>query len=126
MKFLHSMIRVKNPEESIKFYCGLLGLKEGKKVRLEDCDLLYLTDTVTGSEIELTINDDIPKDGYKNGNAFGHFAFECDDLDIISKKIKALGYKFYEEPFYMPEIKTRICFLLDPDGNQIELIEKRP
>lgn len=125
MKFLHSMIRVKSPTRSIKFYCDLLGLKEGRRIRLTDCDLLYLVDEITGFEIELTINDNIPRQGYTNGDAFGHFAFECDSIDHIAKKMKAMGYDFEEEPFYMPEIKTRICFIKDPDGNQIELIEKR-
>ena len=124
MKFLHSMIRVKNEESSIRFYCGLLGLKKGKRIRLEDCYLQYLIDEKTNTEIELTINDEIPSEGYDNGRAFGHFAFECDNLDEIDEKIKEFGYSWYVEPFYMPEIKTRISFLLDPDGNEIELIER--
>ena len=61
---------------------------------------------------------------YANGRAFGHFAFECENLDEIDKKIKELGYSWEIEPFYMPEVKTRISFLLDPDNNEIELIEK--
>ena len=124
MRFLHSMIRVKNEENSIRFYCELLGLKKGKRIRLEDCYLQYLTDEDSNTEIELTINDKIPKEGYLNGRTFGHFAFECENLDKIEEKIKKLGYNWEIEPFYMPEIKTRISFLLDPDGNEIELIEK--
>ena len=124
MKFLHSMIRVKNENESIKFYTELLGLKRGARIRLEDCYLQYLIDEKTGIEIELTINDEIPKEGYNNGRAFGHFAFECDNLDKISEKLKEFGYSWEVEPFYMPEVKTRISFLLDPDNNEIELIEK--
>ena len=55
MKFLHSMIRVKNEEKSIRFYCELLGLKRGARIRLEDCYLQYLIDEKTGVEIELTM-----------------------------------------------------------------------
>ena len=124
MQFLHSMIRVKNEEESLKFYCELLGLKKDRRIRLEDCYLQYLKDEKTGTEIELTINDEIPQEGYKTGNAFGHFAFLCDDLDEIDKKIKALGYEWDVMPFYLEEVKTRISFLLDPDGNSVELIER--
>ena len=123
MKFLHSMIRVKNEEKSIRFYCELLGLKKGKRIRLEDCYLQYLIDEKTNTQIELTINDKTPIDGYQNGKAFGHFAFECENLDNIDKKIKEMGYSWEVEPFYMPEVKTRISFLLDPDNNEIELIE---
>ena len=124
MKFLHSMIRVKDEEKSLRFYCDLLGLKKDKRIRLEDCYLQYLTDEKTGTQIELTINDEIPADGYSNGNAFGHFAFECENLDVIDKKIKEMGYSWDVEPFYLNEVKTRISFLLDPDKNSIELIEK--
>jgi catechol 2,3-dioxygenase-like lactoylglutathione lyase family enzyme len=56
------MIRVKNEEKSIRFYCELLGLKKGARIRLEDCYLQYLIDEKTGTEIELTINDEIPTD----------------------------------------------------------------
>lgn len=124
MQFLHSMIRTKNEQESIRFYCELLGLKKDKRIRLEDCYLQYLTDEKTGIQIELTINDEIPQGGYTNGRAFGHFAFLCDNLDEIDKKIKEMGYSWEIEPFYMDEVKTRISFLLDPDNNEIELIEK--
>ena len=124
MKFLHSMIRVKNEEKAIRFYCELLGLKKGKRIRLEDCYLQYLIDENTNTEIELTINDEIPSSGYSNGRTFGHFAFECDNLDEIDKKMKEMGYSWEIEPFYMPEIKTRIAFLLDSDNNEVELIEK--
>ena len=122
MQFLHSMIRVKNEDEAIKFYCDLLGLKKGKRIRLEDCYLQYLTDEKTGVEIELTINDET-LEKYENGNSFGHFAFLCENLEEINEKMEKLGYKWEVEPFYMKEVNTRISFLLDPDGNSIELIE---
>ena len=123
MKFLHSMIRTNNEKQMIQFYCNLIGLKIGKRLRLEDCYLQYLTDEITNTEIELTIND--KKEEYINGNQFGHFAFECENLDDIDKKMKAMGYKWFIEPFYLDEVKTRISFIKDPDGNEIELIEKK-
>ena len=123
MKFLHSMIRTNKEKEMTDFYCNLLGLKTGKRIRLEDCYLQYLTDETTGFEIEFTINDE--KNEYINGNQFGHFAFECNDLDVIDKKLKEIGYSWYVEPFFMDEVNTRISFLKDPDGNEIELIENK-
>lgn len=124
MQFLHSMIRVKNEDESLRFYCDLIGLKKGKRIRLEDCYLQYLTDEKTGVEIELTINDSIPKEGYKTGSAFGHFAFLCDDLDQFDKKMKEMGYDWETEPMYLKEVKTKIAFVLDPNNNAVELIER--
>lgn len=125
MQLLHSMIRVVDEEKSLRFYCDLLGLKKGERIRLEDCYLQYLLDEKSGVEIELTINDESPIGGYTLGDNFGHFAFLCDDLDEFDKKLKEFGYVWDVEPFYMDEIKTRISFINDPDGNSIELIEKR-
>jgi len=122
MKFLHSMIRVKDENKSIKFYCDFLGLKKGKRLRLDDCYLQYLTDDQTGVEIELTINDE--KQEYKTGNAFGHFAFECESLDKIEEKMKNSGYFWEVEPFKLDCINSKIAFIKDPDGNEIELIQK--
>lgn len=124
MKFLHSMIRVKDENKALKFYCDFLGLKKGDRIRLEDCYLQYLTDEKTGVEIELTINDDLPKEGYSNGNAFGHFAFECDNLDELDKKVQEFGYKWKVEPFFLEEVNSKIAFILDADNNEIEFIEK--
>ena len=124
MKFLHSMIRVKNIDEAKRFYCDLFGLVESRSIRLEDCVLYYLLDEVTGTEIELTYNDEIPSDGYEVGNAFGHFAFETDDMNTFAKKVEDMGYKWLYEPFYMEEVDTYIAFLNDPDGNSVEVIAK--
>lgn len=125
MKFLHSMIRVSNLDESMRFYEGLLGLKPSAVVRLEDCTLHYLRDEKTGVEIELTVNDEIPENGYSQGTAFGHFAFEVDDMNAVSKNVLELGYEWMYEPFFMDEINTQIAFIKDPDGNEIEFIEKQ-
>ena len=125
MKFLHSMIRVSNLEKSMSFYKNLLGLEPSHQIRLDDCTLYYLKDETTGVEIELTVNDEIPENGYVNGSAFGHFAFEVDDMSVVSEKVSSLGYEWLYEPFYMDEISTQIAFIKDPDGNEIEFIEKQ-
>lgn len=124
MKFLHSMIRVKNIEESLKFYTEILDMRLNHKKRLEDCELYFLDDKSGNVQIELTYNDETPSEGYKNGNAFGHFAFECDNLDKFTEKLKAHGYEYLYEPFDLNNKGSKIAFIKDPDGNEIELIEK--
>ncbi len=124
MKFLHSMIRVKNIDESIKFYTELFGLKLVEERRLDDCTLYFLEDKESGVQIELTYNDDTPVEGYKNGNAFGHFAFYCENLDKFSENIEKFGYNYLYEPFDLTGNGSKIAFINDPDGNEIELIEK--
>ncbi len=124
MRFSHVMIRVKNIDESMKFYTELLELNRTGEVRLEDCTLYYLSDEDGQTQIELTYNDDTPKDGYKNGDAFGHLAFQVKSMDDFTSKMKNFGYEYLYEPFYMPEVDMKVAFLKDPDGNEIEIMSK--
>ena len=126
------MIRVKDIDKSLKFYMELLGLRLLSKSSLEDCDLYFLGENEDVCQIELTYNYETPKDGYDNGRCFGHFAFETDNMDEFSQKVSALGYEFLWEPFNLElrdeqgNVSTKkISFLKDPDGNEIEIIEKQ-
>lgn len=124
MKFLHTMIRVKDIEASLKFYTELLNMTLDKKKRLDDCELYFLNDEDGCCQIELTYNDETPENGYENGSAFGHFAFSVKSLDEFTEKLHSLGYEYLYEPFDLNGKGTKIAFVKDPDGNEIELIEK--
>lgn len=124
MKFLHSMIRVKDIEASLRFYTELLNMKLDHTKRLEDCELYFLNDEEGTCQIELTYNDETPINGYENGNAFGHFAFSVESLDEFTQKLNTLGYEYLYEPFDLNGKGSRIAFVKDPDNNEIELIEK--
>lgn len=124
MKFLHSMIRVKDIDASLKFYTEVLNMKLDHKKRLEDCELYFLNDEAGCCQIELTYNDETPEEGYKKGENFGHFGFSVESLDEFTKKLDKLGYKYLYEPFDLNGKGSKIAFVLDPDGNEIELIEK--
>lgn len=118
------MIRVKNIEESLKFYTELLNMTVEKKKRLEDCWLYFLTDEEGTSQLELTVNDENPANGYNIGTGFGHIAFSVKSLDEFTQKLKNLGYEYLYEPFDLNGKGTKIAFVKDPDGYEIELIEK--
>lgn len=124
MKFLHTMIRVKDIDASLKFYTELLNMTLDKKKRLEDCDLYFLNDEDGCCQIELTYNDETPDNGYENGSAFGHFAFSVESLEKFTEKLHSLGYEYMYEPFDLNGKGTKIAFIKDPDGNEIEMIEK--
>jgi len=124
MKLLHSMIRVKNINESLKFYTELFNMKLVEKRRLEDCWLYFLSDEENSCQIELTYNDETPKEGYNIGNGFGHFAFGVKSMEEFGKKLNGLGYKYLYEPFDLTGKGSNIAFLKDPDGYEIEIIEK--
>lgn len=124
MKFLHTMIRVKDIEKSLDFYTKVLDMDLTEKQRLEDCWLYFLSDKEKTCQIELTYNDETPKEGYNIGNAFGHFAFEVESLKTFTEKINKLGYEYLYEPFDLNGKGSMIAFVKDPDGYEIELIEK--
>ena len=124
MKLLHTMIRVKNIDESLKFYTELLNMKLDKKKELDDCELYFLTDEDGCNQIELTYNHDTPQNGYDIGTGFGHMAFSVKSLDEFTEKLYSLGYKYLYEPYNLNGISSTIAFVNDPDGYEIELIEK--
>lgn len=125
MKFVHTMIRVKDLDESMKFYKELIEMNQTGEVELDDCTLYYLSDEDGQTQIEMTYNKETPKEGYTNGNAFGHFAFELDKMSDFTEKMNKLGYKYLYEPFFMPQVNMYIAFLNDPNGNEIEIMAKQ-
>ena len=124
MEFLHVMIRVKDVDETIKFYKQLFDMKLVKKKQLNDCELYFLTDKKAKIELELTQNNDTPKEGYQVGTGFGHFAFRVDSLIKFDAKLKQMGYDYLYKPYTMNGSTSVIAFVKDPDGYEIEVIEK--
>ena len=124
MKFVHAMIRVQNLEKSMEFYTGLLEMNKTGEVKLDDCTLYYLSDEDGQTQLELTYNNETPDGGYANGNAFGHFAFETDKMNDFTERMNKYGYKYLYEPFDLNGKGSKIAFVKDPDGYEIELIEK--
>lgn len=122
MRFVHVMIRVKNIDASMKFYTELLNMNRTGEVILDDSTLYYLSDEDGQTQIELTYNTETPENGYENGNAFGHLAFETNSMEEFTKKMQSMGYEYLYEPYFMPEVNMHIAFLKDPDGNEIEIM----
>lgn len=124
MKFLHSMIRVKDLEKSLKFYCDFIGLQVQDVKTLDDCKLYFLGNSESG-DVQIELTDNFEKNGaYQNGNAFGHFAFGTDNMNKTEEKMNKLGYKWLYEPFQLNAVSSTIAFIKDPDGNEIEIIQK--
>ena len=126
MRILHSMIRVNDLEESIKFYSEVLGMKllrekEYPEGKFSLAFLGYGNETET-TVIELTYNWD--KNDYKHGNAFGHIAIEVDDIYKVCEEIKNKGVKVIRDPGPMMGSRLLLAFIEDPNGYKIELIEK--
>lgn len=76
-----------------------MDLNRTGEVKLDDCVLYYLSDEDGQTQIEITYNNETPKNGYENGNAFGHFAFEAKSMEDLPQKWKNSDYKYLYEPF---------------------------
>ncbi|EGJ29824.1 lactoylglutathione lyase [Moorena producens 3L] len=121
------MLRVGNLEESIKFYCDVLGMKllrqkdyPGGKFTLA---FVGYGDESDNTVIELTYNWGV--DQYNIGDAFGHIALGVDDIYQTCNQIKSLGGKVVREPGPMKHGSTVIAFVEDPSGYKIELIQRK-
>jgi lactoylglutathione lyase len=125
MRVLHTMLRVNNLEESLKFYCEVLGMH---LIRQKDYPGGEFTLAFVGygeesqeAVIELTYNWGV--DRYELGNAYGHIAIGVEDIYGTCEKIKSLGGKVSREPGPMKHGSTVIAFVEDPTGYKIELIQ---
>ena len=125
MKFLHTMLRVNNLEESIKFYVDILKLK---LVRKSDYPhgkftLAFLSYDINEEPfLELTYNWET--DNYNLGNGFGHIAIGVDDLYSTCEEITKKGGKITREPGPMKGSKSLLAFVEDPNGYKIELLQR--
>jgi lactoylglutathione lyase len=121
MKYLHTMVRVRDLEASLRFYCDGLGLKEVR--RMENSagrfTLVFLSaDETPESEIELTHNWD-PEPEYGSSRNFGHLAFRVDDLYAVCGRLQAMGCTINRPPR-----DGHMAFVRSPDLISIELLQE--
>jgi lactoylglutathione lyase len=126
MRILHTMIRVNDLEESIKFYQDFFGMKVLRKADYPDgkFSLAFIGygGEDTNTVIELTHNWETSH--YDHGNAYGHIAIEVDDAYKSCEDIKSKGGKVIREAGPMMHGTTVLAFVEDPNGYKIELIQK--
>ncbi|TQF66719.1 VOC family protein [Pseudoalteromonas luteoviolacea] len=124
-KMLHSMIRVKDLARSLQFYHDLFDLKVKRQIEFEQFSLTYLGNSHSEFELELTHNY-TQNESYDLGNGYGHLAFCVDELDKIWRKAKQLGLapKDIKEFYNQKQFIAKFFFITDPDGYQIEVIER--
>lgn len=126
-RILHTMLRVAHPERSLDFYTRLLGMKLLRRRDYEEgrFSLLFLGygDEYEAAVLELTHNWD--QATYEPGDGYGHLALAVDDIEKTCRCIEREGVAILRGPgpmrFDPDEI---IAFIEDPDGYQIELVER--
>jgi lactoylglutathione lyase len=127
MRYLHTMVRVKNIDAALDFYCGKFGLVEVRRSENEAgrYTLVFLAapeDVAAGEALsapllELTYNWDT--EDYQGGRNFGHLAYEVDDIYALCQSLKDKGVVINRPPR-----DGRMAFVRSPDGISIEILQK--
>jgi lactoylglutathione lyase len=126
-RYLHTMYRITDPGRSRAFY-EALGFEFRRELPIVRDGELEATNYFFGlpdqdEELELTFNHDGRT--YDLGTAYGHIAIGVDDLDGTLQRLAAQGIEPERPPYQIREGGSRLCFVRDPDGYRIELIERR-
>ena len=120
MKYLHTMVRVTNIEQSLKFYRDALGMEVLRQKDYPEGKYTLVFLAAPGdhdAQIELTYNWDDEK--YSGGRNFGHIAYEFDDIYAICQRLQQHGVTILRPPR-----DGRMAFVRSPDGISIELLQK--
>ena len=121
MRYLHTMVRVTDLEQSLDFYCNKMGLVEIRRYDSEQGRFTLVFLAAPGDEdramVELTYNWD-PED-YGIGRAFGHLAYEVEDIYALCDKLMKSGVTINRPPR-----DGRMAFVRSPDNISIELLQK--
>lgn len=124
-KSIHSMIRVLDEDRSVQFYNQAFGLKTADRLDFENFTLVYLSNDESDFELELTINKG-QVDAYALGNGYGHLAVSVDDLGAEHARFTAEGLNPRKIVDFAPggETIARFFFVQDPDGYEIEVLQR--
>jgi lactoylglutathione lyase len=120
MKYLHTMVRVTDLEQSLRFYCDGLGLRELRRYDSEQGRYTLVFLAAPGDEqaqVELTWNWD--PEAYGIGRAFGHLAYEVDDIYATCRHLMERGVTIKPPPR-----DGRMAFVRSPDSISVELLQK--
>ena len=122
MQFVHTNVRVRDIETSLRFYRAL-GFEPRGRLQFDGAYNVYLGLPGDGDTLELTVNEG-REEPYDLGTGYGHVALAVDDLDGLLARLADDGIE-PEKPPYAPggREEFRICFVADPDGYRIELID---
>jgi lactoylglutathione lyase len=121
MRFVHTNVRVRDIDASLRFYAAL-GFEQRGRLQFDGAYNVYLGLPDAGDTLELTVNEG-REEPYDLGDGYGHVALAVEDLDGLLERLAEHGIE-PEKPPYAPGGRAglRICFVRDPDGYRVELI----
>jgi lactoylglutathione lyase len=121
-ELLHTCYRIGDIDRSVEFY-EALGFEELRRMDIRDEAVnVFMGLPGDGARLELTYNHGV--DSYELGTGYNHIAVSADDLDATLEQLAQKGIEPEKPPYQVREGGNRICFVRDPDGYRIELIER--
>jgi lactoylglutathione lyase len=122
VELIHTCYRISDPERSVAFY-EALGFEKRRELPIRDEAInIFMGLPGDGDRLELTYNFGV--DSYELGSGYGHIAVTVDDLDAALSNLAEQGIEPERPPYTVREGGSRLCFVQDPDGYRIELIER--
>lgn len=121
-RMLHTCVRVKDLETSIKFYKEALGFEEMRRRDFPDYQFTLVYLSLPGDDYELELTYNYGHEAYDLGNGYGHIALSVPDLLEEHARHTAAGYEV-TKPQGLPGTPPGYYFIIDPDGYKIELIQ---
>ncbi|HWH10475.1 MAG TPA: VOC family protein [Solirubrobacteraceae bacterium] len=124
MELIHTCYRIGEIDRSVAFYSAL-GFEELKRMPIRDEAInVFMGLPGDGPRLELTYNFGV--DHYEMGTGYNHIALRVEDLDGTLERLAEHGIAPEKPPYSIREGGSRLCFVRDPDGYRIELIEAKP
>ena len=122
-ELIHTCYRVFDVERSVTFYEELGKVEMGRLHIREEAINVFMGFEGDGPRLELTFNLG-RKEPYEIGTGYGHVAITVEDLDAVLEGLARAGIEPEKPPYTVSDGGSRLCFVQDPDGYRVELIEK--
>ena len=124
MSLIHTCYRISDVDRSVTFYRAL-GFNEIGRIPIRDEAInVFMGLPEDGPEPRLELTYNFGVDGYELGTGYGHIAITTPDLDTALERLKEHGIEPEKPPYSVREGGNRLCFVRDPDGYRVELIER--
>ena len=123
MELIHTCYRITDPERSIAFY-EALGLEKRRELPIRDEAVNYFLGVPGAPQPELELTYNFGVESYELGTAYGHIALTIDDMAGTLAALAEKGIEPERPPYSVREGGSLLCFVRDPDGYRIELIDR--
>ena len=122
MELIHTCYRITDPDRSVAFY-EALGFEKRRELPIRD-EAINIFMGLPGDDDRLELTFNFGVDSYELGTGYGHIALTVDDLDGTLEQLAGQGIEPERPPYTVREGGSRLCFVSDPDGYRVELIEQ--